>query len=189
VLKKNNLIVIVVIIVFGIVGFFGYKYLYTGPSVSPTTIDESSLKTYTNTIAGYSMKYPEDYKLLENQSYGVDGVVNNNPNTTTLISPTLGNLKTNMQIRIHYENGVGNLSEQAVAKKIGTTITGKQYSIGGKNGYMFADTPIGSSGSTIVYVESGDETFTITIESMGAGYATGLQKYVDPILSTFHVTK
>ena len=187
--KNNSIVIVVVIIVLGIVGYFGYKNLYTRPSVPQAAIVTSNFKTYTSTIAGYSMKYPEDYKLLENQSYGVDGVMNNNPNTTTLISPTLENLKTNMQIGIHYESGVGNLSEQAVAKKIGTTITGKQYSIGGKNGYMFADTPIGSSGSTILYVEAGNKTFTITVESMGAGYTTGLQKYVDPIFSTFHVTK
>ena len=162
--------------------------LSTFKIVDPT-LDFSTWKAYTNTTAKYYILFPADYTVLENESYSVDGVKVKNPNTITLISPVLGDLKTNMQIRIHDENGVGNLSEPAVAKKIGTTIPGKQYAVADKYGYLFADTPLGPVGSTIVYVESGDKTFIITVESPGAGYTTGLQKYVDAILSTFHVTK
>lgn len=155
----------------------------SSPVAEPTAGSTTDSKTYKNIVAGYSLKIPVDYKILENVSYSVDGVKVDNPNTTTLISPTLGNLKTNMQITIHYENATENLSELQIRDEVQSAVKGEKYTLDGKDGYLFTNV-MGPFGGSVIYCQSNDKTYTIKIESMGVNYSD-LQKYLDPIFSTF----
>ena len=159
------------------------------PTSTPTQISgpTASWKTYTNSNAGYSFKYPNDYQIMENQKKSVDGVTVSTPNTTTILSPVLSGLNTNMQIGIHYENGAVNLSEIEVAKKLELNINGSPYTINGKGGFIFVDTPLGPYGSTIIYITANNKSYTFTIESQ-TSYAQ-YKQYLDQILSTFKFTQ
>lgn len=143
-------------------------------------VDASTWKTHLNSNAGYSFKYPNDYQIMENQKKSVDGVTVSTPNTITILSPV-------MQIGIHYESGVVNLSEVEVAKKFGLNINGNPYTINGKSGYIFVDTPLGPYGSTIIYITVNNKSYTFTIESQTS--YTQYKQYLDQILSTFKFTQ
>lgn len=148
------------------------------------TVDETAnWKTYANNSGNYSFKYPNDYQIMENQKKSVDGVIVNTPNTTTMLSSVLPSLNTNMQIGILYENQAGDLSGAEVAKKFGLSINATPYIIDGKSGFIFADTPLGAYGSTIIYILANNKSYTFTIESH-ASYSQ-YKQYLDQILSTF----
>lgn len=157
-------------------------------AVSPTATPDptANWKTYINAGAGYSFKYPNDYQVMENQKKSVDGVTVNTPNTTTVLSSILPNLNTNMQIGIHYESQLSDLSGDDVAKKLGLSTTATTYNINGKSGFIFTDTRLGAYGSTIIYIITNNKSYTFTIESH-ASYAQ-YKKYLDQILSTFKFT-
>ncbi|MEK7450661.1 MAG: PsbP-related protein [Patescibacteria group bacterium] len=153
------------------------------PSPTPTLDPTANWKTYTNAVAGYSFKYPNDYQVMENQKKSVDGVTVNVPNTTVILSSVLPNLNTNMQIGIHYENQLNNLSGDEVAKKFGLSTNPTIYTIDGKSGFIFTETPLGPYGSTIIYIIRNNKSYTFTIESQ-VSYAQ-YKQYLDQILSTF----
>ena len=158
----------------------------TAVSSNDTSSETSNWKTYTNVDSGYSFKYPDDYQVMKNQKKSVDGVTVSTPNTTTILSSVLPNLNTNIQISIHYENQLNNLSGDEVAKKFGLSTNAIAYSINGKSGFIFVDTPLGPYGSTIIYVITNNKSYTFTIES-NASYAQ-YKQYLDQILSTFKFT-
>lgn len=150
---------------------------------TPTPDPTENWKTYTNALAGYLLKYPSDYKLMENQKSSVDGVVVNVPNTTTLISPVFQNIKTNAQISIRYENSTSSLTAQQFAQEKGITTQSNPYLLDGRSGFIFEDTPIGPYGSTFIYVFTKNKAYTITIET--TTQYKNVKSNVDQILSTF----
>jgi len=150
------------------------------------TIDASNWKTYANINGGYSLKHPADYKIMENQKGSVDGVIINVPNTTTLISPVLPSLNTNLQISIHYENATKGLTAQQFAQQEGITTKSNSYVLDGNNGFIFENTPIGPFPSSIIYIFAKNKAYTVTIETSGS--YEDVKIFVDQILSTFRFT-
>ncbi len=51
---------------------------------TPTPVTVSGWKTYANKEFSYSYKYPPDGKVTEGGNYGVDGVFNSSPNSTSM---------------------------------------------------------------------------------------------------------
>lgn len=205
--KKLRLLVPILIIIFllivGSTGFYFFKTSISNPTPTPTLKLESTpsiilgasptpdptatWKTYTSVLGKYSMEYPANYKLLENEKGSVDGITVKVPQTTTIISPSLSGLNTNFQMSVSYQNGAENLSDKQIAEKIGTTILAKPYRISEENGLLFEDTPLGPFGSSIIYIKNNGKAYQITIESQSS--FSLIKTYVDQILSTFKFTK
>lgn len=143
--------------------------------------EEDGLKTYTNALGKYTIKYPKEYELYENEEATIDGAKFDAPQTITILSPMIDDINSKIRISINYEEGKKlTLEEYNQAKNIPST--GIETTIAGKNGYLFKDTLIGPEPRTIINFYNAGINYNVTIEHPGK-YAD-VKKYTDKILST-----
>ena len=158
------------------------------PTQSPSPISDTTAiwKTYTNTAAKYSLKYPSDYTLNEGKVAGVDGVVSKAPTFIQLISSPIPNTSGNFAITINYLATSANLDD-FVDKNSNCVdikaVKGKPYILDGTNSSIFVNSPCGPWGSTEIYTIKNGLGYIIKIE--GTVSEAEMKPYYEQILSTF----
>lgn len=85
-MKRKNfapILILAIVIVLAGISYFGFKNLYTQPSAPQTIIDTTNWKTYTSVDNSFTLKFPSDWQVQPNQTFGSRSVTEfrfeNNP--------------------------------------------------------------------------------------------------------------
>ena len=163
----------------------------------PTAIAQTAISTSTNRAEdaksrwfactnkdGYfSVLYPADYKLYEDQILSVDGVMTPAPKTVTLQKTT----EKGLLINIAYKPIGGAESTRQFAAQDDACVTrspDEPWNLSGQRALLFKDTVCGPYGSTVIYMTYAGLGYRIEITS-DTSYDT-VKEQVATILGTFH---
>jgi hypothetical protein len=184
------MVLLLAVVVIGFVGYTAYKNgqlkLVSPENLEPSPTSEAeqnvSWEEYRNEEAGYSFRYPSDYKLLVNKTLSVDGVEVESNNTTTLVSPyPNGNENTfNLTISHFPKSAVF----QNIVQCVGISKEdGRAYDFANVNALIFENTPCGPFGSTIIYFEGNELNYKIELVTQAE--SADVMHNAEQILSTF----
>ncbi len=156
------------------------------PSVSNSD-ETANWKTYTNIDYKFSLKYPNSYKLYENEEVSVDNVRTPKPNVVSIVSNTIPTINSNFVMTISTKNSrYSNIDDEVNNNDWCNYITsqkGKSIFLNNLKALLFENTPCGSFGSTVIYTFKNNVVYLIKIESP-ASYSS-IKEVTDSILSTF----
>lgn len=141
-----------------------------------TQVDITTWKTYINNKGNYSLKYPPNLTLLENQAASVDGVILKAKDAIEL-------LPTGLRIKFETIEKNQTLNDYLIKNAWCLDITpekGKSFILDGKQGLIFESTPCGPWGTTEIDVLNKGIIYIIEIENN--------ESEARKILSTFHFT-
>ena len=154
-----------------------------GATIPATDASITDLVEYTNTEGAFSIQYPEEDKIYEDQHPSVDGVVADAPD-----SVALQHVSTNgFVLSIAFVPLTEGISPTDFAASDDTCAVSdlpvESFTLGGENALLFKDTPCGPFGSSIIYATHAQMGYRILIESGGAFQA--VKPEVSNILDTF----
>ncbi|MBC7814381.1 MAG: hypothetical protein H7175_24710 [Burkholderiales bacterium] len=149
--------------------------------------------TYTSAAGGYTVVYPANYTLYENEKPSVDGVAAPAENTSALYNAGSGDDSNSFVLSIRHSAPPeieGDVSLQAIASAddpcVSDTTEGQDFEVAGQPALIFADTPCGPFGATAIYTLIGDTLYRFTVETT-TNYAS-VQSRIEEILASFETT-
>ena len=154
-----------------------------GPDFVAPTPTTTNWQTYTSAEGKFSIAFPPDYTLYQNQVPSIDGVLAEVPNSMALQRLA----EPGFVLSIIYRPTDGTLSAAELAALDDTCVAGtpgQSLALGGQTfqTLLYKDTSCGPHGSTLIYVNSGAMGYRIAIEAL-AGYQSVVAD-VNPILDT-----
>lgn len=150
----------------------------------PESMPPTGWLTYMSEVGHFSIQYPRDLRLHENETPSVDGVWSEDPNAITLLASGEGSFA----LVVHYSPVAEGLSTESFARqRIGGCESdwypGQTMLLDDKEAWIFEETLCGPWGGTAIFLVSGGTGYQIDVLSHSS--YSSIQDAVTQILATF----
>ncbi len=136
----------------------------TSTTSATSALPTSSLTTHSSADGRFSFRYPEGYEIYIDEKPSVDGVIFPLPNSVTVVSTTSPNFMLSIEYT-SFDEPPSLADLLAEDDCVGDPSLGERILIGAETALLFADTPCGPMGSSLLVLVHDHDAYRFTIET------------------------